>query len=788
DTDDASGIITLTVPHGTDLTSIVPEFSHTGVSVDVASGVARDFSGGPLTYTVTAADGSARTYTVTVTMVAVDAKALTAFNLTSPVSAAGTVNEAAKTVTIIVPYGTTLTGMIAQVTHDGVLINPDPTIARSYASPVPFTVSAADGSTQVYTVTVTVAAANAKAITTFTLAGATGIIDDAGGTITVTVPHGTDLTSIAPVFSHTGASVDVASGVARDFSGGPLSYTVTAADGSIRTYTVNVNITSDTVINVLSLNGLVTAPVKDTAPDTTGIDESQYTGTVTWQKGDGASFAGNFARATVYQAIVTLTAKPGYTLTGMTANSFTYGGAAVTNAADSGILTITFPATGVDLILLGSYPGTPTVTVEGDLIKSITTTAGEILIGRKVNETLTLKIDSSGVIQFRDAVDGSIPIGSYAEFQLINTDYHTLGGAYKQDADIDLLGIAPGSPSGAWSGQEWTPVGTGSDDVVFFNPFIGTFDGDGKSISNLYINSPTVDYQGLFGALGMPFEALGEVKNVHIRSGSISGNDYIGGIAGWLNALISDCSNNSSVSGGVFVGGVVGYIDASSTIRASSNSGSVTGASFVGGMAGWTIGYLTVGSNSGSATGTGVLGGIAGYNGGMIYISSNSGAVIGTGDRVGGVAGDNYGDILGSYNIGPVSGSSLVGGVAGHNSYAHITASYNIGSVSGSSSVGGVAGENDEATITACYWATYIGDGVGAIGSSGTSGGSGTGNGGTTQFSGVDWPDESIVTGTGTDFRANAWGVGTGTGIGALWKSLGGWNGGSPQYPKLYWE
>ncbi|WP_010252893.1 GLUG motif-containing protein, partial [Treponema primitia] len=621
--------------------------------------------------------------------------------------------------------------------------------------------------------------------------------------------------------------------------------------------TVNVTITNDTVINVLSLNGLVTAPVKDTAPDTTGIDESQYTGTVTWQKGDGASFAGNFAPSTVYKAIVTLTAKTGYTLTGVAANCFTYTGAAVTNAADSGTVTITFPATGVDLILLGTYPGTPTVTVEGDLIKSITTTAGEILIGRKVHETLTLKIDSSGVLQFRDAVDGSIPIGSYAEFQLINT---TLDGAYKQDADIDLLGIAPGSPTGAWSGQEWTPVGTGSDDVVFFKPFIGTFDGDGKSISNLYINSPTADYQGLFGFVG----SVSEVKNVYLRSGSVSGNDYIGGIAGWLNALISDCSNNSSVSGVEFVGGVAGYN--SGVITDCSNSGSVSGYVYVGGVAGYNtgasaiitdcsnsgsvsghqdvggvvgfncnVGVITDCSNSGSVSGSEYVGGVVGHNydvgviidcinngpvtgahfiggvaggnnGDSITACTNSGSVTGV-YWVGGVAGENINVIIASSNSGSVSGDAVVGGVAGENdstiiassnsgsvtgtgglvggvagdNYSAITASYNTGSVSGSSSVGYVAGGN-VGTITACYWATYSGAGVGA------SDGSGTGTGGTTQFSGVDWPDESIVTGTG--FSANAWGIGTGTGIGAYWKSLGGWNGGGVNtvYPKLYWE
>ncbi|WP_010254419.1 PKD domain-containing protein, partial [Treponema primitia] len=65
---------------------------------------------------------------------------------------------------------TALTGMTASVTYTGASISPDPTTARSYVSPVPFTVTAADGSTQDYTVTVTIAAAStAKEITAFTI-------------------------------------------------------------------------------------------------------------------------------------------------------------------------------------------------------------------------------------------------------------------------------------------------------------------------------------------------------------------------------------------------------------------------------------------------------------------------------------------------------------------------------------------------------------------------------------------------------------------------------------------
>jgi hypothetical protein len=100
------------------------------------------------------------------------------------------------------------------------------------------------------------------------------------------------------------------------------------------------------IVSDLELTALVTAPVKDAAPDTTEIDADQYTGTIEWRKGNNSSFTGGtFAPSTVYKAVVTLTAKPGFTFNGVEANSFVYNGATVTNGTNSGRVTISFPAT-----------------------------------------------------------------------------------------------------------------------------------------------------------------------------------------------------------------------------------------------------------------------------------------------------------------------------------------------------------------------------------------------------------------------------------------------------------
>ncbi|MHB1404441.1 MAG: hypothetical protein ACYCV0_02495 [Desulfitobacteriaceae bacterium] len=121
-----------------------------------------------------------------------------------------------------------------------------------------------------------------------------------------------------------------------------------AVDGSGNIYVADTNNNAikkiswgATAVNALALDSLVTAPVKGATPGTTAIDQTQYTGTVAWYESDGTTpVTGNFAASTVYKAKVTLTAKTGYTLTGVAQNSFTYTGAAsVANAADSGTVT-----------------------------------------------------------------------------------------------------------------------------------------------------------------------------------------------------------------------------------------------------------------------------------------------------------------------------------------------------------------------------------------------------------------------------------------------------------------
>ncbi|MGN1003196.1 MAG: alpha-L-fucosidase [Oscillospiraceae bacterium] len=94
-------------------------------------------------------------------------------------------------------------------------------------------------------------------------------------------------------------------------------------------------------VDALDLTTVVTVPVKNDVPQNS-ITHAQYTGTIAWE-GSPEKFLGG----TAYTAVLALTATDNYTFTGVAADSFTHRGAAtITNGADSGAVTIAFPATG----------------------------------------------------------------------------------------------------------------------------------------------------------------------------------------------------------------------------------------------------------------------------------------------------------------------------------------------------------------------------------------------------------------------------------------------------------
>ena len=182
----------------------------------------------------------------------------------------------------------------------------------------------------------------------------------------------------------------------------------------------------------------------------------------------------------------------------------------------------------------------------------------------------------------------------------------------------------------------WVPIGVG-------NAYTGTFDGSGKTISNLYIKTEN-QQAGLFGYTfqstikNLTFEnanvtntelytgiLVGDagyqttLQNIKISTNKcqvIGGKDYTGGIAGKLDGNANNCVNYATVQGIKDVGGLFGYYSrAGNSMTACANYGNVTATSQI---AGGLVGYFESGTiqdcaNYGAVTGTDRVAGMSGY-------------------------------------------------------------------------------------------------------------------------------------------------------------------------------
>jgi hypothetical protein len=162
--DENSGAISVVVPYGTNVTSLIPSILGTGASVSPVTGVAQNFTN-PVTYTVTAIDGTTKDYVVTVTNASVSDKAITSFGFSNPV-ASGVIDETAHTIEVRVPLNTSTTSLIPIIVITGASVSPASGVVQNFTNPVSYTVSANNGSTQSYVVTVIATTTDTTASTT----------------------------------------------------------------------------------------------------------------------------------------------------------------------------------------------------------------------------------------------------------------------------------------------------------------------------------------------------------------------------------------------------------------------------------------------------------------------------------------------------------------------------------------------------------------------------------------------------------------------------------------------
>jgi len=206
-------------------------------------------------------------------LLAVDpVKQITSFAFASP-AATGTISESGKTITFTVPHGTTVTALIPTIAINGATVSPASGVAEDFTSPVVYTVTAHDGSTQAYTVTVTVAPSSDANIISFasTSPASTGQIT--ATSVSLTLPYGTSLTNLPiSITLSDGATVSPASSTISFVDGVPMTFVVTAQDATTTqayVVTVHVNPPSDLTVLTAAISSAQTlhdAAVEGTVP------------------------------------------------------------------------------------------------------------------------------------------------------------------------------------------------------------------------------------------------------------------------------------------------------------------------------------------------------------------------------------------------------------------------------------------------------------------------------------------------------------------------------------------
>ena len=159
-------------------------------------------------------------------------------------SVSGTVDESNKMVRLDFPAGTDVTHLTPTIIISNyATIEPASGVAQDFTNPVYYTVTAMSGATAQYMVEAVVHDAdNEKSILSFRFDALddSGVIDQIARTISFVLPAETDVTQLVPTIEVSeGATVEPASGVAQDFTN-PVTYTVTALNGTTAVYTVTV--------------------------------------------------------------------------------------------------------------------------------------------------------------------------------------------------------------------------------------------------------------------------------------------------------------------------------------------------------------------------------------------------------------------------------------------------------------------------------------------------------------------------------------------------------------------
>lgn len=234
----------------------------------------------------------------------------------------------------------------------------------------------------------------------------------------------------------------------------------------------------------------------------------------------------------------------------------------------------------------------------------------------------------------------------------MNENYDNVKSSAKLTADIDLSDFCHAADDSKIE-KSWVPIGNSN------NKYQGTFDGNNKTITNLYINASQLNV-GLFGCT---YE--GTIKNLTFEYANVTNtNNYVGVLVGkafWGSTLQNiKISNTCQIKGGNYTGGIAGYLDGNAYNCV--NCATVQGIKYIGGLCGFysisrTGNSMTACANYGNVTASSLgVGGLVGYfDSGTIQDCANYGGVKGT-NYIAGMAGSvNNGKIQNVFSYGNIS-------------------------------------------------------------------------------------------------------------------------------------
>ena len=169
------------------------------------------------------------------------------------------------------------------------------------------------------------------------------------------------------------------------------------------------------------------------------------------------------------------------------------------------------------------------------------------------------------------------------------------------DLDSTTAGYDELASPTANQGRGWQPIG------VWPDPFVGSFDGQGFEIRDLYIDREGEDNAGLFSFL----ETGAVIVGLALIEADVTGDMYVGGLVGHIHdGSVSNCHSTGSVTGHTHVGGLAG--ESGGIVTNTYSTASVSGVYEVGGLIGQNHGTVSRSYATGSVIGTDYVGGLVG--------------------------------------------------------------------------------------------------------------------------------------------------------------------------------